>query len=241
MNPPSKPLTVEAKIVAKKQLTHDVIELKFESVPAFSFKPGQFISLVIPGKGPGGRDIRRAYSIASRPESAGFELCIKIVKGGVGTPWLDSLSVGQSVKGTAPFGDFVWKTAPERHAVFVATGTGIAPFRAMIFSDAFKAHPPRSATLVFGARDVQDLLYTDDFAQAIGPSRVVQALSRPQSEWSGFKGRVTDWLRAHESELDFAATDFYLCGNGAMIQEVKDWLATKGLDKTSVFQEAYYK
>lgn len=235
----SKAATVTAKLIVKKQLTADVIELHFDSNPTFSFQPGQFISVVIPGRGPGGRDLRRAYSIASHPEKSVFELCVKVVDG-PGTQYLNALEVGQSITGMVPFGDFVYKTKPNRHAIMIATGTGIAPFRSMVFSEAFANSTPLSTKLLFGARDQNDLIYTEEFAKKLG-SGFVQTLSRSTGDWAGFKGRVTDWIRAHEAKIDFATTDFYLCGNGAMIDEMKLYLASKGLDKSSIFQEAYYK
>jgi ferredoxin-NADP reductase len=241
-----KPLTVAARLISKKSLTSDVIEFVFQSEPEFAFQPGQFISIVVPGRGPGGRDLRRAYSIASSPElkladRATFELCVKLVDGGPGTTYLNDLNIGEALSGMVPFGDFVYKPKSGKHAIFVATGTGIAPFRAMVLSRIYKENPPVSAKILFGARNESDLLYTEELTQVLGAGNYVQALSRPGSNWSGFQGRVTDWLRTNEAHLDWANTEFYLCGNGAMIDEVKQILAGKGVEKTSIHQEVYYK
>jgi NAD(P)H-flavin reductase len=111
----------------------------------------------------------------------------------------------------------------------------------MLFSEAYANSTPLSTRVLFGARDKADLLYTDEFVQELGHGSFIQTLSRPKGEWNGFKGRVTDWLRHADAKIDFKTTDFYLCGNGAMIDEVKALLAEKGLDKSSIFQEAYYK
>ena len=241
-----KPLTVAARLISKKNLTSDVIEFVFQSEPEFPFQPGQFISIVVPGRGPGGRDLRRAYSIASAPElrvadRATFELCVKLVEGGPGTTYLNELKIGEAMSGMVPFGDFVYKPKSGKHAIFVATGTGIAPFRAMVLSRIYDENKPVSAKILFGARNENDLLYTEELNQVLGAGNYVQTLSRPSSNWAGFKGRVTDWLRANESALDWTNTEFYLCGNGAMIDEVKQILAGKGVEKTSIHQEVYYK
>ena len=241
-----KPLPVEAKLIFKKTLTPDVLELHYESEPEFPFQPGQFISILVAGKGPGGRDLRRAYSIASAPEltRAGrsvFELCVKLVENGPGTQYLNGMQIGEKLKGIAPYGDFVFKPKAGRNAIFVATGTGIAPFRSMVFSKIFAENTPPSTVLLFGARNQSDLLYTDELSAALGNQGLVQALSRPEGDWSGFKGRVTDWLRENESKIAWAETEFYLCGNGAMIDEVKQILSGKGVEKTSIHQEVYYK
>jgi ferredoxin-NADP reductase len=241
-----KPLTVSARLLSKKTLTADVIEFLFQSEPSFPFQPGQFISIVVPGAGPGGRDLRRAYSIASAPEleldgKPVFELCVKLVEGGPGTTYLNQLQIGEALTGMSPFGDFVYKPKAGRHALFIATGTGIAPFRAMALSKIFQDQPPASARLLFGARATGDLLYTDELNRVLGKDGLIQALSRAGSEWSGFKGRVSDWLRANDSSIAWMETDFYLCGNGAMIDEVKQILASQGVEKTSIHQEVYYK
>ena len=237
---------VEARLIAKKTLTPDVIELLYESEPEFPFQPGQFVSVIIPGRGPGGRDLRRAYSIASAPEltRAGksvFELCVKLVENGPGTQYLDSLKIGETMKGLAPYGDFVYKPKAGRHALFIATGTGIAPFRSMVFSKIYADQPPASGTLLFGARVQSDLLYTDELRESLGADGLVQALSRPEPGWQGFRGRVTDWLRENAGRISWLETEFYLCGNGAMIDEVKQILTAHGVEKTSIHQEVYYK
>lgn len=241
-----KPLTVQAELVSKKSLTADVIEFLFRPEPEFAFQPGQFISIVVPGRGPGGRDLRRAYSIASSPELLRegrpvFELCVKLVEGGPGTQYLNSLKIGEKLTGMAPFGDFVYKPKSGRHALFIATGTGIAPFRAMALSRVFREQPPASTRILFGARNEGDLLYTEELNSVLGGENYIQALSRAGGEWSGVRGRVTDWLRQNQAEIAWKDTEFYLCGNGAMIDEVKQILAAEGVEKPSIHQEVYYK
>ncbi len=239
-----KPILVDAKLIGKKQLTADVFEMHLESSAPFLFAPGQFVSILIPGAGPGGRDLRRAYSIASSPELMPskniFELCVKLVEGGPGTNFLNKMAIGDTFKGHVPFGDFVYKTKSDKHAVFIATGTGIAPFRSMLLSKVYAENKPLTTTLLFGARDTNDLLYTDELSPILS-SDFVQTLSRPTGAWPGFKGRVTDWLRESSTTLDWKHTEFYLCGNGAMIDEVKQILAAKEVAKECIHQEVYYK
>jgi len=239
-----KPIIIDAKLIAKRMLTSDVFEQLFESSAPFLFAPGQFISVLIPGAGPGGRDLRRAYSIASSPELMPsknyFELCVKLVEGGPGTNYLNNLKIGESMKGHVPFGDFVYKTKAPRHVIFVATGTGIAPFRSMLLSKVYAENMPLTTKLLFGARDNGDLLYTDELSPILSTD-FVQVLSRPSGAWPGFKGRVTDWLRENSPTLDWKHTEFYLCGNGPMIDEVKQIIANHGVDKSHVHQEIYYK
>jgi len=225
-----------------KQLTPTVFELTFDPDPQFEFKGGQFISCVIPGAGPNGRDLRRAYSIASAPQARPVELCIKLVPGGPGTNYLYSLRPGHAFRGLAPYGDFVFEKHEGRHACFIATGTGIAPFRSMMLSDSYIANPPKSTTCLLGVSDESEILYQDELRSLDVPGmRFVAAVSRPKGNHHGFKGRVTDYLRSLGRDFPWLETDYYLCGGGAMIDEVKQILSGHGVEKDHIHQEVYYK
>src|SRR5690606_32215935 len=111
-------------VKSHKMLTPTVFELAFDAVPIpssdpnkvvpmepFYFQGGQYISIVVPGAGPNGRDLRRAYSIASSPDTRPVELCVKGVEGGPGSNYLNELKVGDTFRGYAPYGDFTYKTS----------------------------------------------------------------------------------------------------------------------------------
>jgi ferredoxin-NADP reductase len=228
-----------------KMLTPTVFETTFEAVkaqpehPEFQFEGGQFVSIVIPGAGPKGRDLRRAYSIASEPTQRPVELCIKLVEGGPGTNYLYKLRAGDVFRGYAPYGDFVYEPKAGRNACFIATGTGIAPFRAILYSAAYKAAPPAQAWCLMGVRGEEELCYDDELKQYKG-LHWVTAVTGASDEYKGFRGRVTDWLRAQGDAFPWKETDFYLCGNGAMITEVLALLTDKGVEKDAVHKEKYY-
>lgn len=232
---------LQCTVISTTWITPTVFELSFKPHVPLSFRPGQFTSVVIPGAGPGGRDLRRAYSIASHPENTSIQLCVKLVEGGPGSTFLSRLKAGESFKAYAPYGDFVYKTPSSRHACFIATGTGIAPFRSMIQSRSLLDAPPRSVTCLFGAREDNELLYDELFSNTPIPVRWIPAISRPTPAWNRLKGRVTDALKLPDLNLNWTETDFYLCGNSAMIDEVKKFLMDQGVQKTSIFQEVYYK
>ncbi|HUP57146.1 MAG TPA: FAD-binding oxidoreductase [Bdellovibrionota bacterium] len=220
-------------------MTPTVFELKFEPSVPFDFKSGQFISIVIPGAGPNGRDLRRAYSIASTSHVRPIELCIKYVPEGPGTSYLYKLREGDTFKGFAPYGDFVYKTPPEKGVWFISTGTGIAPFRAMAESHDYQARPPREANCLFGVREQEEILYQDAVAK-IPNLKWIPCISKPGADWRGFKGRVTDYLRGLPADYAWLDHDYYLCGNGEMINEVVAFLTDKGVQKPAIHREKYY-
>ncbi len=237
---PIKPQEYICSVRFNRRVTPTVFELGFETSQPLEFKAGQFVSVIIPGAGPQGRDLRRAYSIASIPEKRPIELCVRLVEKGPGTQYLHKLKLGDQFKVFAPYGDFVYKHKPGRHVCFISTGTGLAPFRAMILSKEYRALPPVSATCLFGVRTQDEILYENELSN-LSELKWVPALSQPVGNWSGFKGRVTDYLKSVESTFPWLETDYYLCGNGAMITEVKAMLLSKGVLKESVHQEVYYK
>lgn len=220
-------------------VTPTVFEISFETHPMFEFKAGQFVNIVIPGAAASGKDLKRAYSIASPPGKTPVCLCIKVVDHGPGTSYLRNLNPGDRLRLFAPYGHFVYKTQPNRIACFVSTGTGISPFRSMLESAELKVGPPNKIWLLYGAREESEILYEKELSEIPNMSWV-SAISRPSPAWKGFKGRVTDYLRANEKYFDWSSTDFYLCGNGAMIKEVKAFLIGKGVAKEAIFQEIYY-
>ncbi|MCC7442910.1 MAG: FAD-dependent oxidoreductase [Bdellovibrionales bacterium] len=235
-----KPIEYQCEVISNKHLTPTVFELKFRPHEAFDFKAGQFISVIVPGAGPGGRNLRRAYSIASEPGRDPIELCVKLVEGGPGTNYLHRLQPGQKFAGVAPYGDFLYVTPSKRYAAFISTGTGIAPFRSMMLSRDFREAPPKGVFSIFGVRDQSEILYEDEFRDYPG-LRWTTCLSRPAPGWSGFTGRVTHSLEQAGEAFPWLETDFYLCGNGDMIKEIKALLLERrGVSKEAVHVEKYY-
>ena len=105
-------------------------EFQLSNGHRFDFRPGQFISLELE---PSGKKIRRPYSIASAPRSDnGFDLCLNMLPEGQVSSWLFHLMPGDEISFTGPFGFFNLREPPDSVSAFIATGTGIAPIRAML-------------------------------------------------------------------------------------------------------------
>jgi ferredoxin-NADP reductase len=199
------------------------------------FKPGQFVSL---NETVAGKKITRAYSIASRPDGNTFELCLNLVHEGAFTPYLFAMKPGDSIEMSAPLGFFVIRN-PTKDAVFIATGTGIAPFRPMA-SD-YLSHPhARQLTLVLGVRHEHTIYYRDDFealARKYPNFRFWPTLSRADSSWTGRTGHVQEHLL--EAIGDRRDLDVYICGLKAMVDEVRGILKGLGFDRKQIIFEKY--
>ena len=138
-----------ARLVESREIAPLVRHFVFEApeVERFRFIPGQFVSL---SEMIGGKEITRAYSIASPPDGNRFDLCLNLVEDGMFSPQLFQMQPGDDVKTSAPLGFFTLRDSG-RDAMFVATGTGIAPFRSIVHAQV-QRKPAREMTLVFGVR-----------------------------------------------------------------------------------------
>src|SRR5437879_1799149 len=115
--------------IAPKYPETYLIRFTFENEGVFDFEPGQFISVFAEKDG---KRISRPYSIASWPENKNYlELCIKVVEGGFMSNYLHHVAPGTKPPTIGPLGRFVMQEPIPYDTVFVATGTGVAPFIAM--------------------------------------------------------------------------------------------------------------
>jgi CDP-4-dehydro-6-deoxyglucose reductase len=182
--------------------------------------------------------VTRAYSIASLPNGNRFELCLNLVEGGLLSPRLFALKPGDTVAMKGPLGGFTLMPSA-KDSVFVASGTGIAPFRAMIPA-ALAAAPSREVTLVFGTRHESGILYGDEFsdlARRDGRFRYWPTLTRAQPDWPGRRGRVQE----HLGEVVAGRRDLmvYVCGLKAMVDDVRAMLRGTGFERSQVRYEKY--
>lgn len=228
---------MQAKLVESRDVGTDVRHFVFEvpEVQALEFQPGQFVSF---SDEIDERRITRAYSIASAPGGNRFELCLNLVKDGKFSPHLFQMMPGDAVEMKGPLGMFVPRS-PFRDSLFIATGTGIAPFRAMLRSPAVLESGSK-ILLLFGARYEGGLVYRAEFeglAERRANFRFWPTITRPGPRWCGRTGWVQQHLdEALEGRIDL---DVYICGLKAMVDSVRDTLKAKGFDRKQIIYEKY--
>jgi CDP-4-dehydro-6-deoxyglucose reductase len=248
MGPMPPPPTFDARLVTARALSPSVRELTFErtdGVP-FVFEPGQWVSFVLPGEE---KEIRRSYSIASPPNgTARFDITVTRVTGGPGSSILHAMQPGATATVIGAQGFFTRPLASAAPALFVATGTGITPFRSML--GAAIAAGDRTATwLLFGVRREEDLLYEAEMealAKTHPHFRFLPTLSQPSEAWSGRRGYVQAHARALFEELAALPASHerpphaYICGLQRMIGSMRELLrAEMGLPRERVHTERY--
>jgi ferredoxin-NADP reductase len=155
--------------------------------------------------------------------------------------YLCGLGQGDVVTFQGPFGDFILRP-PLRDTVFIATGTGVAPFRSMLHwllaeSD---RHQGNQFWLLFGARHQQDIYYREEFEQ-LGAQHAnfhfLPTLSRAEADWNGLRG----YVQQHLGEVVGMRTDMhaYICGLDKMVKANRQLLNSLGWDRTSIRYEKY--
>jgi CDP-4-dehydro-6-deoxyglucose reductase, E3 len=240
------PETFDVRLVASKCLAPAVRELVFERVDGriADFEPGQWFNLVLPL--PEG-EVRRAYSIASPPDgSSRFEVAVTRVEHGPGSSFLHELREGAVLSAVGPHGLFTREAGDENPALFVGTGTGVTPLRAMIRA-ALAQDSKTPLWLLFGARYEQDVLYREEmerFAATRTNVRYMITLSQPHAAWTGASGyvqaHVPDLLRALEAESAPARPHVYVCGLERMVKSVRELCRHElGVDRKHVHTERY--
>ncbi len=216
------------------------IEFEMKAVPRFGFVAGQWLSFK--ATKPDGEEITRAYSIASPPsEDNRFALCLNRVQDGFTSNYLCDMKVGDEIACSGPFGDFILRP-PMRDTVFIATGTGIAPFRSMLhwLLAEESRHQGKQLSLVFGNRTEKDIYYHDEFLRLASEHANFHyrpTLSRGGSEWQGLRGYVQE----HVPAIAQARTDMhaYVCGLDKMVKANRELLKSLGWDRKSILYEKY--
>ncbi len=155
--------------------------------------------------------------------------------------FLCDMKEGDEIACQGPFGDFILRP-PMRDTIFIATGTGIAPFRSMLcwlLSDETR-HQGKQLYLIFGNRTEKDIYYHDEFVclAAEHPNFHYQpTLSRGSPSWQGLRGYVQEHVPAiAQGRTDMHA---YICGVDKMLKANRDLLKSLGWDRKSILYEKY--
>jgi NAD(P)H-flavin reductase len=228
---------MKARLLESRIISPEVRHFVFD-IPSheyLTFHPGQFLSF---NAELDGKNITRAYSIASPPHRNQFELCLNRVEEGRFSPYLFRMEPGDEVEMKGPYGTFTFRQ-PVQDTIMVATGTGIAPFRSMLLSEL----PHDSAhrfDLILGVRHEHAILYREEFealTRAHQNFTFSPTLTRPGPEWTGLHGRVQmHVLRALGERRD---VHVYICGMKEMVDEVRTLLREAGLERKQIIVEKY--
>lgn len=217
-----------ARLLHKSAVTESVVELEFELDEPVEFTPGQFARVdIAPGEW-------RDYTIVDLHGQT-VRFLVDTAPGGAGTRFAANVSPGTRVPMRIPMGEFVLNDN-NRPKVLVATGTGLAPFIAMV-KDAVRQRLEITLDVIFGCRRRDDDLASLYLSEREAHPRIGLSVCI-----SGEPGRdgdrpdyVTQALEARTISPD--DTEYYVCGNGDMVADVTRLLERRGA--RHVYTEPY--
>ncbi len=233
-----------SRIAAIEHVAPDVavLRLKLPASERLDFLAGQYIELIL-------RDgTRRPYSMAVAPEHAEqLELHIRHMPGGRFTDALfgrsePAVRERDILRFEGPLGTFFLREDSERAIVFVASGTGFAPIKAII-EHAREAGIRRPMTLYWGGRRPADL-YMDALcrrwdAENAGFAYVpVISDALPEDHWSGRTGFVHHAVM--EDFPDLSGHQVYACGAPIVVDAARrDFTASCGLSPEEFYADSF--
>jgi CDP-4-dehydro-6-deoxyglucose reductase len=233
--------TLPCRIDSIERLAADiaVVRLRLPPTAALRWLAGQYVDVI----GPGG--VRRSYSIANdaAADPAKLELHVRRVEGGVLSDyWFGRAQSNDLLRLHGPLGTFFLRDTAGLHLVLLATGTGIAPIKALLGELALRpaAQQPRSVALWWGNRHAADLYWSPDTVlrgEAEPALAYTPVLSRADAAWTGARGHVQQVLL--QRPYPWAETVVYACGSPAMIDGARAALTAAGLPARRFLSDAF--
>lgn len=224
-----KSRTIPAKIDSIEYLNSEVIKLMLRVPPKerINFLSGQYVNLI---KG----SIKRSYSIAnSASESSNLEFLIKKYKGGeMSNYWFHQAKVNDLLRLEGPKGSFFLRKSTKKNLVFLATGTGIAPVKAIL--ESLPSNFDKDVYVFWGGRYKEDLFLK---LQLDSKVKLLPSLSREEQEFIGYKGYVQNALL--DSKINLEDAQVYACGSNEMINSARNLLVNHGLRASDFFSDAF--
>lgn len=209
------PEAVEGEVLGVDRLSETSFGLRIKLAKPIGFLPGQYVNIGVPGT-----DKHRSYSFSSAPGASEGSFLIRNLPGGVMSTYLgDQAKPGDTVTLTGPMGAFYLRPL-ERPQLWLAGGTGLAPFLSML-EQAAEQGTDQPITLYYAVTRAADLVELDRvnaLAEKIGNVNVITVLAAEEDAHER-KGFVTDHVTAED--LNGGDCDVYLCGPPPMVEAVR--------------------
>jgi CDP-4-dehydro-6-deoxyglucose reductase len=213
-----------------------IVRLRLPLNDFVRFAAGQYVDVILPD------GVRRSYSIANPPEAEGVIDLVFHVRHSPGGRFTDYVFGGIKERDRwtieVPLGTFFLRES-DRPAVFVASGTGYGPIRAILL-DAFRRGVQRPMTLYWGGRRPEDLYLADEpraWAEKHPGFRFVPVISDDDA-WAGRKGFVHRAVMADFPDL--SGHQVYACGTPPMVDAARrEFREQCGLPEGEFFADSF--
>lgn len=224
-----------AEVVAVEPLTHDItrLHMRVTEPEDFSFKPGQYVDLHVPGA----EGVTRSFSLANVPGDGHIELIIKRYPGGKLSGMLDGgIKPGDEIAFTGPYGVFHLRGG-ERPILMMAGGSGMAPVLSLLRQLAAEGSG-RPVRFFYGARTAEDLFHVE-LVEGLGRDLADFRFTPVLSEGDGGRfvhDAVDEFLAAGEIE----GPEVYMCGPPPMVEAAEEMLTAKHkLDEQRIHSDKF--
>ncbi len=208
------------------------LEVRFELDQAPVFLPGQYVNIGVPGS-----EQTRSYSFSSLPGEHHASFLIKQVPGGLMSGWLGRAQPGEKLSMSGPLGSFYLRPVT-RPLLFLAGGTGLAPFLSMLEVLA-ERNERQPISLVYGVSRDQDLVMLEalqGYCARLPNFSFVTCVSDPRTQHPR-QGYVTQHLAP--GVLNNGDVDVYLCGPPPMVDAVRQHFNAQGVTPSSFHYEKF--
>jgi ferredoxin-NADP reductase len=214
-----------AELLQRRWLSKNAFEIELTRPSAFEFEAGHTICFIH-------ESMERYYSVLSTPDDPTLAICVFYVPHGSFAPVLAQAAIGTRFNISGPHGYFTFKPSA-RAPVFVATGTGIAPFVS------FARSGITNFTLLHQAISADELYYQKYF-QTLNSAYFscltdIPAVTEPSMP-TLFRGKISACIRKN---LRPGSYDFYLCGERETIRDVTH-LVDEMYPESRVYREVFY-
>ena len=233
----SPPTLVDATVGAVSALASGVTLLRLQLPAAHGvvYVPGQYVNIQLEDGS------HRSFSIANAPGGGqDLDLHIRRIEGGRFTSrMLQDLKAGDTLRVELPHGNFYYREQDYQSMIFAATGTGLAPIRAILQSLLDDEDLPPSR-LYWGMRNQDEFYHLDELAQwstRLYEFEFIPVLSRPGPGWQGRTGHVQDAVLADVPDL--SEHSVYLCGSPNMISDAKARFMQAGADPSHIYADSF--
>jgi ring-1,2-phenylacetyl-CoA epoxidase subunit PaaE len=238
------------KVSDVKRETAEAVSVAFEVpvqlLPEYQFKQGQYLTLKLKVNG---EEIRRSYSICTSPYSEKeLRIAVKEVNGGRCSVYLNKqLKPGDTLEVMTPMGNFYSSLSGsnKKNYVLFAGGSGITPMMSILKSVLY-IEKQSTITLVYANRDEEATIFKAEIdkiaEQNTDRLKVIYVYDAPKGVVSDiYKGMMTaEKANAIMKEHNISTeSEFFICGPGPMMENVKSVLEKLNVDKEKIHIEYF--
>lgn len=221
------------RLKSVERLSETTIAFSLEGAGPLTFLPGQYVNVLVPGS-----EERRSYSFSSPPGAEVQSFLVRnIERGKMSTFLREKGKSGTQMEFVGPSGSFYLRQI-RRPLLFLAGGTGLAPFLSMLGRIA-ETGSPQPIHMVYGVTNDPDLVAVEQlgqFAERISGFTFTTCVAAEDSAHPR-KGYVTHHIEP--GHLNDGEVDIYLCGPPPMVEAVRGWLGEKGVTPAAFYYEKF--